>query len=184
MGLRLFEVHGLHNVTMTQIAQAAGISRSTLLRYFPTKADLLWDRMPRELEKLRQDLAALDTAEDPAVVVGRALATMLIYDDDDIDLLRTQVRIIASCERDADSLPPRLSEIREVILEALETRLGWDRDGLDAQLLARTATSAGWTAMLVWVRTDEQRPERLQAEAQRRIVEGLARHSPPTPANP
>ncbi|HXV92541.1 MAG TPA: TetR family transcriptional regulator [Pseudonocardia sp.] len=42
--LRLFSRQGYEATTVTQIAEAADVSESTLFRYFPTKEDLvLWD---------------------------------------------------------------------------------------------------------------------------------------------
>lgn len=175
VGLRLFDAQGMDNTTMTQIAEAAGISRTTLLRYFPTKTDLLWHRMLGELKSFEVALEELQTTADPVMVVCRAAAEILDYSDDEIGILRTQVKILASSEGGAESLPPRISALRDVIVDSLSTHLGWDRNGLETQLLARTVTGAGWTALLVWVDSDELRPERLLSEALRRVEEGFAR---------
>jgi len=174
VGLRLFDRYGIDNVTMTQIAHEAGIGRTTLLRYFPTKLDLLWDRMPGEIENLRRGLTALGSGADPARIVCDALAAMLTYGDDELQLLRIQVHTITALDHGEDTLPPRLSVVRDAIVDALASQLGWDPAGLRAQLLARSAISAGWTALLVWARSGDARPEPLLAEALATVMAGFA----------
>jgi AcrR family transcriptional regulator len=40
--LRLFSEHGIDQIVMDQVAEAAGISRSNLFRVFPSKAAVVW----------------------------------------------------------------------------------------------------------------------------------------------
>ena len=42
VALRLFEQKGFEAVTMEDVAKAASVSRRTLFRHFPSKADLVW----------------------------------------------------------------------------------------------------------------------------------------------
>lgn len=42
IALRLFAERGIDDVTMTEVAEAAGIGRRTLFRWFPSKAALVW----------------------------------------------------------------------------------------------------------------------------------------------
>jgi AcrR family transcriptional regulator len=44
VALGLFFERGFDNVSAAEIATAAGVSRRSLFRYFPTKVDLVWDR--------------------------------------------------------------------------------------------------------------------------------------------
>src|ERR1700709_2859726 len=60
MALRMFSRDGYDETTMQAIAQAAGISRPTLFRYFPSKTDIVWDRYDEEADELRRSLAAAD----------------------------------------------------------------------------------------------------------------------------
>ena len=46
VGTFLFAQYGFDNVTMTQIADAAGVSRMTVFNYFPRKEDIFFDRRP------------------------------------------------------------------------------------------------------------------------------------------
>ena len=39
--IKLFAEHGFDNISITQIADAAGVSKMTVFNYFPTKEDLV-----------------------------------------------------------------------------------------------------------------------------------------------
>lgn len=59
LGLTLFATQGFDETNMDQIAAAAGISRRTLFRYFPSKNDIVWGDFDAELARMRSFLAAL-----------------------------------------------------------------------------------------------------------------------------
>ncbi|MEO9221609.1 MAG: mycofactocin system transcriptional regulator [Mycobacteriaceae bacterium] len=61
LGLELFATHGFDETSMDEIADAAGISRRTLFRYFPSKNDIAWGDFDTELTRMRTFLAALPT---------------------------------------------------------------------------------------------------------------------------
>lgn len=59
LGLELFAAQGFDETSMEEIAEAAGISRRTLFRYFPSKNDIAWGDFEAELTRMRAFLAAL-----------------------------------------------------------------------------------------------------------------------------
>jgi len=59
LGLALFAAHGFDATSVDEIAEAAGISRRTLFRYFPSKNDIAWGDFDAELDRMRTFLAAL-----------------------------------------------------------------------------------------------------------------------------
>jgi len=52
VGTFLFFQHGFDNVTMTQIADAANVSRMTVFNYFRRKEDIFFDRQPEAIALL------------------------------------------------------------------------------------------------------------------------------------
>lgn len=54
----LFEQHGFDETTMDQIADAVGVGRRTLFRYFPSKNDIPWGQFEESLDYFRAQLAA------------------------------------------------------------------------------------------------------------------------------
>jgi AcrR family transcriptional regulator len=54
----LFVERGFENVSIDEIARAAGVARKTVFNYFPRKEDLVFDREEESRELVRQALAA------------------------------------------------------------------------------------------------------------------------------
>lgn len=173
--MRLFADRGYDAVTMAEIAETCGIGRSTLLRYFATKADILWDRSADEVTALAEHLQQTPDSADAVAVLCSELPGMLVYGDSEIDLLRTQVRIIADS---MDGWPLGSSRFRpweSVVVGFITERTRYDADDLYTRLLTQSLFTAGWTALTVWAGSDEVRPERLLDEAFALIRHGFGR---------
>jgi AcrR family transcriptional regulator len=165
VGLRLFAERGFDSVTMADIADACGIGRSTLLRYFAAKADILWDRSADEVAALAEKLRAAPTSADPVGVLCVELPAMLGYLDSELDLLRTQVRIIAESSNGWPLGSTRFSSWESVVTLFITSRTDHRPGDLFTQLLTQSLFNAGWTALTVWAESEEQRPDRLLQEA-------------------
>src|SRR3954454_16858898 len=61
--LELFRLKGFEQVTIDDVAAAAGISRRTFFRWFATKADAVWGDFDAHVIRLAQLLAASDPAQ-------------------------------------------------------------------------------------------------------------------------
>lgn len=91
-GFALFSERGIESVTMPEIAQASGVARATLYRYFSTKLDLVvaigtwkWD------EYIQQRSISLPQ-EDRALMTGAEL--LRFYLDAFLDLYRNHKDIL------------------------------------------------------------------------------------------
>jgi AcrR family transcriptional regulator len=63
----IFTRHDYHEVLMEDVAQACGVAKGTLYRYFPSKRDLYLAVMFEGIERLRHELElAVDTPATPA----------------------------------------------------------------------------------------------------------------------
>lgn len=75
--LELFERQGFADTTVDEIADAAGVSRRTLFRHFPTKADVIFADHPERIIRLEEYLRAASPDASPLdVVIGSATATI------------------------------------------------------------------------------------------------------------
>ena len=63
---RLFAKHGYDEVSIADVAGAAGVSEPTVYNYFPTKPDLVFDRADEVLEKIRSAISGRDSRQSPA----------------------------------------------------------------------------------------------------------------------
>ncbi len=67
VAMRLFATRGFDDVTVTEVAAAAGISQKTVFNYFPTKEDLFFDEVP---ERARALTEAVHGRPDGESIVG------------------------------------------------------------------------------------------------------------------
>jgi len=158
VALRMFESNGYEATTMQEIADAAGISRPTLFRYFGAKSDIVWDRYDDEAVELRALLAAADAKASPLDVLADVLPRVLDYDAGDLDLLRTQVRIIAGVPDLRSQAEQRASDWIGIIAEFIALRAGCKPDDLYPLVMSRCVWSAGWTALTFWAASADDRP--------------------------
>jgi AcrR family transcriptional regulator len=95
--IRLFSERGYDDVTVEEIARAAGVSHMTFFRHFPTKASVLLDdphdpviaRLVAEtdpelpaLERIRLALGAVsDELDEPSDAFTRARVTLIVKSD-------------------------------------------------------------------------------------------------------
>ena len=89
-----FAARGFDDVSVDDVAEAAGIARRTLFRYYPSKNALPWGDFEAHLTHMRDLLADLD----PDVPIGDALRTALLafntFDDAETARHRQRMRVI------------------------------------------------------------------------------------------
>ena len=122
----LFRREGFDKVTLDDLAAAAGVSRSTFLRYFGTKEDAVLDAFDAHGKQVADALRARPAAEDDWTALRRALDTVIErYHEDPAAALATN-RLV----RETPALCAR----------QLEKQHGW-RPALGGALAARDGSS-------------------------------------------
>src|SRR3954463_10622699 len=69
--IELFVEHGFDNVSVTQIAAAAEVSKMTFFNYFPTKEDLVIGPMAEHTNELAETVRARVAGEPPVEALPR-----------------------------------------------------------------------------------------------------------------
>jgi TetR/AcrR family transcriptional regulator, regulator of mycofactocin system len=94
VAIDLFAARGFDEVSVDDVAAAAGIARRTLFRYYASKNALPWGDFDAHLEHMRDLLADLD----PDVPIGDALRTALLafntFDETETARHRQRMRVI------------------------------------------------------------------------------------------
>ena len=94
VALELFTAQGFAEVSVDDVAQAAGIARRTLFRYYASKSAILWGDFDTHLAHLQE---LLDNV-DPKVRMGEALRGALLafntFDDCETVRHRQRMRVI------------------------------------------------------------------------------------------
>lgn len=159
VGLRMFARDGYEATTIGDIAAASGISRPTIFSYFPAKSDIVWDRYDDEAAELREVLDAAPADAEPLAVLCDVLPRLLRYADTELDLLRTQVTLIATVPDVSGHAQQKLSEWVDIITAYVAARSGLPPDSLLPRVVGQCVWSAGWTALTYWAASDEPRPD-------------------------
>ncbi|MEU3662459.1 helix-turn-helix domain-containing protein [Streptomyces sp. NPDC032940] len=145
--LELYTEHGYDNVTVTQIAERAGITRRSYFRYFPDKREVLFagsERLPAAVRAAVLDAhpaaSPLSAALEALTHVGAALA-------EHVDRTAERRAVIASSPELQERERTKLAAVTSAIQDALLQR-GVDDDS--AKLAAQVATVASQNALDRW----------------------------------
>ena len=79
--MAMFEARGFDEVTISQVAVAAGVSKMTVTNYFPRKEDLVFDRAEVIIGRLADAVAARASGESLLAAVRRDYAERIAKGD-------------------------------------------------------------------------------------------------------
>lgn len=96
VAMELFARHGFDAVTVEAIAEAAGVSRRTFFRYFPTKEDVFFARRRSQTERLAALVGSPRGAEPPFPAVRRALLDLAAEHVENKSRILVEQRILES----------------------------------------------------------------------------------------
>ncbi|MDX3388285.1 TetR family transcriptional regulator [Streptomyces niveiscabiei] len=120
----LFRREGYENVTINDLAAAAGVSRSTFLRYFGSKEEAALNAFDAHGERVADALRARPATEDDWTALRRALDTALEHYRQDPDSALAMTRLVqdtpALCARQLE----KQSGWRPALARALAERTG------------------------------------------------------------
>ncbi|MEV0671127.1 mycofactocin system transcriptional regulator [Mycobacterium sp. NPDC050441] len=94
VALALFATRGFDEVSVDDVAKAAGIARRTLFRYYASKNAIPWGDFDAHLQHLRDLLAALSTEIPLAEALRQALLSFNTYDAQEMAQHRRRMRVI------------------------------------------------------------------------------------------
>jgi len=139
---------GLDQVTVEEIADAAGVSPRTFFNYFPCKEDAVVGVEPGLLAELAHELLERPPAEGPVT----ALRAVLVGDDIETVVRRFRIRdeLVNRCP----ALLPRhlaaASQVEQALTQALARRLGIDPATDPSPKILVTTVVAALRAAFTW----------------------------------
>ena len=151
VAIELFTARGFAEVSVDDVARAAGISRRTLFRYYASKNAIPWGEFDTHLAHLRE---LLDNV-DPRVRLGEALRAALLafntFDESETVRHRQRMRVILQTpELQAYSMT-MYAGWREVIAEFVAGRRGAKTTDLLPQTVAWTMLGVALSAYQHWL---------------------------------
>lgn len=163
VALDLFEEHGYRAVTVERIAGVAGVSPSSVYRYFGTKEQLVlydeYDLQLFETIRLAGGGARLEPAE--LITIARALAPMLITSmlTPEAELrLRQRMRFVTTIPEIRDGQTKQAREQEDDFRLLFAERTGRDPNDLGVRVAAATAIWSAMAALDHWAGSDFTRP--------------------------
>lgn len=136
--LALFAERGYHNVTVADVADAAGVTARTLFRYFPTKEDLLLALPRRSVARLELALSELEPSDEPVQTVWQLLVDLSSYHRPAADTIQLWSRAIA----DAPEVLARMRGERVTVIEGALTAYFATSLGVDTSTDVRPSVLA------------------------------------------
>ena len=158
--LEIFAERGFEDPTVEEIAAAAGISRRTFFRYFPTKADIPWGNFEALLANMDAWFASAPDDKPIFDVIAEGIAAL------QPGARRGARRAPRAHDPDhADPGPRRQRRARHadwsaVIARYAARRLDEPPEALAPQLVAHIALGASSAAYSEWLRDENERPRR------------------------
>jgi TetR/AcrR family transcriptional regulator, regulator of mycofactocin system len=151
VAIDLFSAHGFDEVSVDDVAHAAGIARRTLFRYYPSKNALPWGDFDAHLEHMRDLLAGLD----PDVPIGDALRTALLafnsFDENETARHRQRMRVILETAALQAYSMTMYAGWRAVVAAFVARRLGAKPGDLLPQTVAWTMLGVALSAYEYWL---------------------------------
>ncbi|KJL48272.1 HTH-type transcriptional regulator BetI [Microbacterium hydrocarbonoxydans] len=165
--LDLFAEHGYDDVTVTQIAERAGITRRSYFRYFPDKREVLFAGSERLPIVIGDAVLAADPAASPLSAVVEAFAQAGAALAEHVGRSAERRAVIASSPELQERERSKFAAVADAIRTALLRR---DVDEDRARLVAQIATLAAQSAFERW--TDGPGHESF-AECLDRVIESV-----------
>lgn len=144
--MRLFAARSYHDVTVEEIATAAGVSHMTFFRHFPTKVSVLVDDPYDPI--IGEMVARTDPSLPSLERVRRGLLTAWAsVDEPDDEIIRARLRILTANDDIVAHAWANNQQTSEVIIEAL---VSTGVPMLEARVTAGAVIGALTAALLDW----------------------------------
>lgn len=149
--LRLFTERGYDDVTVQEIARAAGVSHMTFFRHFPTKESVVLDD---PYDPVLGDAVARTSTDLPALerVTVAVLEAWEGLDEPDDEQTRARIALAASHSSLRAGVWENTQRTQDVIVEAL---MGTGVHHLEARVAAGAVNGALTAALFDWAENDD-----------------------------
>ncbi|WP_101950117.1 mycofactocin system transcriptional regulator [Mycobacterium sp. 3519A] len=151
VAIDLFADRGFDEVSVDDVAEASGIARRTLFRYYPSKNALPWGDFDAHLAHMRDLLDHLD----PDVPIDEALRTALLafnsFDEQETARHRQRMRVILQTAALQAYSMTMYAGWRAVVAAFVAKRLGTRAEDLVPQTVAWTMLGVALSAYEHWL---------------------------------
>jgi AcrR family transcriptional regulator len=165
VALELFTARDFDAVSMDDVATAAGVSRRSVFRLFPTKGSLVWGGFDEFIDRVGTALRALPADVDGDTAVCAALVEASAFPSDDQDVTRRRLLVIDRNPSLASEGAAQHSALTLVLREGIADRDGTDHEDLGVTVRAAARAAEATAALTWWARNGTEPPEAVVARA-------------------
>lgn len=151
MALELFAEHGFEATTVEDIADAAGISRRTFFRYYPSKNDVVWGDFEVSLAAMDRWLADADAGRPVLDLVAEAVVRFNTLPAGAVPAHRQRMSMILHVPALQAHSNLRYADWRAVVARFVARRTGGSPDDALPQLLGHVALGVAVAAYERWL---------------------------------
>ncbi|GAA1464914.1 mycofactocin system transcriptional regulator [Microbacterium thalassium] len=155
VALELFVSHGFDDTTMDDVADAAGVSRRTLFRYYPSKNDLPWGDFDGMLTSMREHLASMPSDLPLTDALRQAVLTFNEFPAEERDLHRERMRLLLTVPALLAHSTLRFTAWRQVVADFAAERMERPAEALEPQALAWACLGVCIAAYEQWLADDD-----------------------------
>jgi len=156
VALRLWEERGYAEVSIREVAEAAGVDLRTVHRYFPAKSDIIWGAVLSSFDDLATRLEATPDDRPPLDRIRLAVTGAVRADTGPLD--RRRLRVIARTPELQSTFSPPFVAWRATIRAFVAARLD-PPDDLVATAVATAAQAVTLAALTWWAEHPGTTPE-------------------------
>lgn len=170
---RLFAERGFEGTTLDAIAEAVGVGRRTLFRYFDSKNDIPWGQFDRTLDGFRSILAGMPDDLPVWEAVHRGVVEFNRFDPEADPPHRERMELLLRTPALQAHAVLRYADWRQVIAEYVAQRLELRPDGLLPETVSQVSLALALSGYQLWLADDEASLTDLLEEAMSSLREYL-----------
>jgi len=174
VAIDLFAARGFDEVSVDDVAEAAGIARRTLFRYYPSKNALPWGDFDAHLDHMRDLLSGLDPDVGIRDALRAALLAFNTFDEAETARHRRRMRVILQTAALQAYSMTMYAGWRAVVADFVALRLGAKIDDLVPQTVAWTMLGVALSAYEHWLADESVELPQALGAAFDTVSEGLA----------
>ncbi|WP_448071296.1 acyl-CoA-like ligand-binding transcription factor [Georgenia yuyongxinii] len=153
--MRLFLEQGFDQTSMTEVATAAGVGRTTLFRYFPSKAEIVLAGFDDHLRRLAAQLRAQSGDVPVMAAVQSAVLRAFAEAVDEEDLWMQRFQVLQQTPTLAPDVAVRWSTWARTVADYVAARTGVHSDDAIPAATGGAIQAAYAATLRTWLRTND-----------------------------
>jgi mycofactocin system transcriptional regulator len=174
VALDLFASRGFDEVSVDDVANAAGIARRTLFRYYSSKNAIPWGDFDAYLDHMRDLLDAMPSDVAVSDALRSALLAFNSFDENETAIHRKRMRLILETAALQAYSMTMYAGWRGVVAAYVAGRIGAKAEDLIPQTVAWTMLGVALSAYGHWLADESQSLPQALGDAFDTVSDGLA----------